>query len=61
MDLKRGNRIWESENRNFKLEIILKDFVGDLEKISKSKRDSYILKFFREIIEENRILEGFNE
>ena len=57
MVIKKRNTIWESENRDLRIESLINNFVDDLKNISKTNRDSYILKKLREILEEKDILE----
>ena len=61
MDQEQGNEIWEDENRDIKIERLIQDIVGNLKDKSKSSRDSYVLKLLRDILEEKRLLEVFND
>jgi len=61
LDQEQGNEIWEDENRDIKIERLIQDIVGNLMDKSKSSRDSYVLKLLRDILEEKRLLEVFND
>ncbi len=61
MDQEQGNEIWEADNRDLKIERLIQDIVGNLKDKSKSSRDSYVLKLLRDILEEKRLLEVFND
>lgn len=61
MDQEQGTEIWEADNRDLKIEKLIQDIVGNLKDKSKSSRDSYVLKLLRDILEEKRLLEVFND
>ena len=61
MDQEQGNEVWEAENKDLKIGRLIQDIVGNLKEKSKSSRDSYVLKFLRDILEEKRLLEVFND
>ncbi len=56
MELENGSEIWESENRDMKIEQFLNFFAKTLKKVSKSSKESYITEVLRKSFEEKKIL-----
>ncbi len=52
MDPGRGKEIWDSEDRDLKLENFIQDIVGVLETVAKTNRKSYTLNALRDLLEE---------
>ena len=61
MDSTKGSEIWKNENRDLEIDKFIRDFVEELKGVSQSNKDSSTLKILREILEENKILEGTYE
>ena len=56
MDKEKSNRVWESQDRDMKIQRFVNQFIGDIKNIPKSKQESFTLKKLREFIEEKRLL-----
>ena len=57
MESKRRENIWESHDRDLRIEYFINNLVEELKSLPQSKRKTFILEKLRENIEENLILE----
>ena len=56
MELENGSEIWESEDRDMKIEQFINLFAENLKKISKTSKESYITEVLRKVFEVKKIL-----
>ena len=56
MDKKKSISIWESQDRDMKIQNFINRFIDDIKDLPKSKQDNFTLKKLREFIDEKKLM-----